>query len=82
MKEKLQALLTPQRQAVLRSYVRHIIGAGVGVALLLLTDLAPQYAILIGAVFGPAVKWADKAEKDFGLAVEVSAKKAVVKKKA
>jgi hypothetical protein len=36
-----------------------------GVALL--TDMAPQYAIMIGAIAGPALKWADKSEKDFGL---------------
>lgn len=67
MKTKLKNLLTAKRKALLRSYVRHILGAGVGVALVLLTDMAPQYAIVIGAVFGPAVKWAQRAEKEFGL---------------
>jgi hypothetical protein len=67
MKTTLKNLLTAKRKSLLKSYIRHILGAGVGVALLLLTDMAPQYAVLIGAVFGPAVKWADKAEKEFGL---------------
>jgi hypothetical protein len=62
--------LTPRRIAVLKSYARHIVGAGITVALLLLTDMAPQYAVIIGAVAGPAVKWADKAEKEFGLISE------------
>jgi hypothetical protein len=67
LKETLNAHLTPQRKALLKSYARHIAGAGVTVSLLLLTDMAPQYAVLIGAVFGPAVKWADKSEKEYGL---------------
>jgi hypothetical protein len=31
------------------------------------TDMAPEYAILIGSLAAPAVKWADKAEAEFGL---------------
>ena len=63
----MKKLLTLKRVAMLKSYARHIAAAGITVALLLLTDMAPQYAILIGAVAGPAVKWADKQEHDFGL---------------
>jgi hypothetical protein len=36
----------------------------------LLTDLAPQYAVLIGAVAAPAIKWADKTETEFGLVLD------------
>jgi hypothetical protein len=36
-----------------------------GVALL--TDMAPQYAVVIGAVAAPAVKWASKNSKDYGV---------------
>jgi hypothetical protein len=32
----------------------------------LLTDMAPQYAVVIGALAAPAVKWADKHSKDYG----------------
>jgi hypothetical protein len=35
-----------------------------GVALA--TDMSPEYAVLIGSVAAPLVKWADKAEKEFG----------------
>ena len=34
--------------------------------LALITDLAPEYAILIGGLTAPVVKWADKTEADFG----------------
>jgi len=33
----------------------------------LAADIAPEYAVLIGAIAAPAVKWADKAEKEYGL---------------
>jgi hypothetical protein len=37
----------------------------------LLTDLAPQYAVLIGAVAAPAIKWADKTESEFGRVLDI-----------
>jgi hypothetical protein len=30
-------------------------------------DLAPEQAILIGALAAPLAKWADKAEKEYGI---------------
>jgi hypothetical protein len=36
----------------------------------LLTDLAPQYAIMIGALAAPAIKWADKNDSDYGVGSE------------
>jgi hypothetical protein len=36
----------------------------------LITDLSPQYAVLIGAVAAPAIKWADKTEEEFGLVLD------------
>jgi len=35
-------------------------------AIALATDVAPEYAILIGGLTAPIVKWADKAEAEFG----------------
>jgi hypothetical protein len=32
----------------------------------LLTDMKPEYAVLIGALAAPLAKWADKNEKAFG----------------
>ena len=32
----------------------------------LLTDLKPEYAVLIGALAAPLAKWADKNEKEYG----------------
>lgn len=58
--------LTAQHKAAIKSYIRAIAGAAVAMGIALLTDLAPQYAVLIGAVTAPAIKWADKTESEFG----------------
>lgn len=62
--------ITDKHKAVAKSYVRAIAGAAVAMGIALLTDLAPQYAVLIGAVAAPAIKWADRTEKDFGLVLD------------
>jgi hypothetical protein len=59
--------ITDKHKAVAKSYIRAIAGAAVAMGIALLTDLAPQYAVLIGAVAAPAIKWADKTETEFGL---------------
>ena len=58
--------LTEKHKAVLKSYIRAIAGAAVAMGIALITDIAPQYAVLIGAVAAPAIKWADKTETEFG----------------
>jgi hypothetical protein len=59
--------ITKKQKAVVKSYIRAVAGAAVAMGIALLTDLAPEYAVLIGAVAAPAIKWADKTEEEFGL---------------
>lgn len=59
--------LNKKQIAVLKSYLRAVLGAAVAMGIALLTDLRPEYAVLIGAIAAPAIKWADKAESEFGL---------------
>lgn len=59
--------VTEKQKKAVKSYLRAVAASAVVMGVALLTDMAPQYAILIGAVAGPALKWADKSEKDFGL---------------
>lgn len=66
MKEKLKALVTPARKAMVKTYVRAVAAGAITTALAIALDVAPQYATLIGALAAPAVKWADKAEKEYG----------------
>jgi hypothetical protein len=62
--------ITKKHKAIAKSYLRAIAGAAVAMGIALITDLAPQYAILIGAVAAPAIKWADKTETEFGLVLD------------
>ena len=58
--------LSDKQKKAIKSYLRAVAASAVTMGIALATDMAPQYAILIGAIAGPAVKWADKAEADFG----------------
>lgn len=58
--------LNKKQISILKSYLRAVLGAAIAMGITLVTDLEPHYAVLIGAVAAPLVKWADKAEKDFG----------------
>jgi hypothetical protein len=62
--------LSKKHKAVLKSYIRAVAGAAVAMGIALITDLAPHYAILIGAIAAPAIKWADKTEAEFGMVLE------------
>ncbi len=59
--------LSKKQIAAIKSYLRAVLASAIVMGIALLTDLAPQYAILIGAVAAPAVKWADKNEAEFGI---------------
>jgi hypothetical protein len=58
--------ITKKQKAVAKSYIRAVAGAAIAMGIALLTDLAPQYAVLLGALAAPAIKWADKTETEFG----------------
>ena len=59
--------LSKKQIAAIKSYLRAVLASAIVMGIALLTDLAPQYAVLIGAVAAPAAKRADKSEKEFGL---------------
>ena len=59
--------LSKKQQAAVKSYLRAVLASAIVMGIALLTDLAPQYAIVIGAVAAPLAKWADKTETEFGL---------------
>jgi hypothetical protein len=62
--------ISKKHKAVLKSYIRAVAGAAVAMGIALLTDLAPQYAVLLGAIAAPAIKWADKTEEEFGMVLD------------
>lgn len=67
MKKLAKKLKSKQFKAAFKSYLRAVLASAATMGIALLTDLAPEYAILIGGLTAPIVKWADKAEAEFGL---------------
>lgn len=59
--------LSKKQVSAIKSYLRAVLAAAIVMGITLLTDLAPQYAVLIGALAAPAAKWADKNEGDYGI---------------
>ena len=51
-------------------YLLAVAAAAVTMGVALITDMAPQYAVVIGALAAPLTKWASKHSKDYGRGVE------------
>jgi len=62
--------LSKKHKAIIKSYIRAVAGAAVAMGIALITDLSPHYAVLIGAIAAPAIKWSDKTEAEFGMVLE------------
>jgi len=63
----IKKLKSKEFKAAFKSYLRAVLASAVTMGVALATDIAPEYAILIGGITAPAVKWADRAEQEFGL---------------
>ena len=67
MDKLIKKIKSPEFKAAFKSYLRAVLASAVTMGIALITDMAPEYAILIGGLTAPAVKWADRAEQEFGL---------------
>ena len=67
MKDLIAKLTDKKAKAAFKSYLRALLASAVTMGLALAADLAPEQAVLLGSIAGPAAKWADRTEKDFGL---------------
>ena len=67
MKTLLNKFVTPKDVAAIKSYLRALLASAVTMGIALLTNMKPEYAVLIGALAAPIAKWADKTEKEYGL---------------
>jgi hypothetical protein len=59
--------LSAKQKKALKDYGLAVLASAVTMGVALLTDMAPQYAIIIGALAAPATKWASKNSKDYGV---------------
>lgn len=67
MKELIKKLKSKEFKAAFKSYARAVLASAVTMGIALATDVAPEYAVLVGSVAAPLAKWADKTEKEYGL---------------
>ena len=67
MKKLAKKIKSKEFKAAFKSYLRAVLASAATMGIALATDLAPEYAILIGGLTAPIVKWADKSEADFGI---------------
>jgi hypothetical protein len=70
MKALIKKFLGPKEVAAIKSYLRALLASAITMGIALLTDMQPEYAVVIGAMAAPLAKWADKTEKEYGRGAE------------
>ena len=59
--------LSNKHKAAIKSYLRAVAASGITVALAIVGDIKPEYAILLGAIVAPLIKAIDPKEVEFGV---------------
>ena len=59
--------LSKKHKAAIKSYFRAVAASGITVALAIAGDMKPEYAVLLGAVIAPVIKWLDPKEGAYGI---------------
>ena len=59
--------LSKKNKAAIKSYLRAVAASGITVALAIVGDVKPEYAVLLGALVAPLIKALDIKENDFGI---------------
>lgn len=67
IQELIKRLKSKKFKAAFKSYLRAVLASAITMGIALITDMAPEYAVLIGALAAPLAKWADKTETEYGL---------------
>ena len=67
MDKLIKKLKSKEFKAAFKSYLRAVLASAVTMGIAFATDMAPEYAVLIGGIAAPLAKWADKTESEFGL---------------
>jgi hypothetical protein len=66
MKNLVARIKSPEFKEAFKDYCLAVAASAVTMGVSLLLDFAPEYAVLIGAITAPAVRWADKNSKQYG----------------
>lgn len=66
MKDLIAKIKSPKFQEAFKDYCLAVVASGVTLGVSFLLDFAPEYAVLIGAITAPALRWADKNSPQYG----------------
>jgi hypothetical protein len=66
MKDLIPKIKSPEFKEAFKDYCLAVAASGVTLGVSFLLDFAPEYAVLIGAITAPALRWADKNSKQYG----------------
>lgn len=66
MKDLIAKIKTPEFKEAFKDYCLAVAASGVTLGVSFLLDFAPEYAVLIGAITAPALRWADKNSPQYG----------------
>ena len=66
MKDLIARIKSPEFKEAFKDYCLAVAASAVTMGVSLLLDFAPEYAVLIGEITAPAVRWADKNSKQYG----------------
>lgn len=59
--------VSPKFIKALKDYGLAVAASAITLGVALASELEPHYAVLIGSLAGPLLKWADKNSKDYGV---------------
>jgi hypothetical protein len=62
--------LTKKQKSAIKSYLRAVAASGITVALAIVGDVKPEYAVMLGALIAPLIKAIDPTsgkEADYGI---------------
>ena len=59
--------ISPKAIKALKDYGLAVAASAITMAVALLSEMEPHYAVIIGSLAGPLLKWADKNSKDYGI---------------
>jgi len=59
--------INDKQKKAIKDYGLAVLASAVTMGVALLTEMSPQYAVVIGAIAAPAVKWANRNSKDYGV---------------
>ena len=66
MKDLIAKIKTPEFKEAFKDYCLAVVASGLTLGVSFLLDFAPEYAVLIGAITAPALRWADKNSPQYG----------------